>query len=355
MLKSDKIQIIGNFDGGNPQDPDSIIQTGPNSFNIIPFSEDNDPNYKFRLDVKVYNHSSDSIKINLKIAWQETRFNHLRNYVYLKHEDDTEWIYHSMQVKRTKAFGTIECRSGETFICLHPKYNYGDYLRFLDGIPESEFIKKEKFGLSPEGRELWLIKINSVNTGKRPILIVSRIHPYETSASYCIEGIVNHSIEHLLHFSFLLSPVYLIPMANPDGVYNGLCKKTAVDGIDLSKEINHTDGMWQIIADLIDTIEPAIYCELHNWMFPEFDGIYFLNWLQAWRFIRKMPPQNRFQKRWRTILDRKIFAIPHHGFKQYCRERYNSLCLCLEYPWRHRSVSHMKQLGNDTVNALQQM
>ena len=57
---ANKIQITGDFDGGNPKDPNSIIQTDSNSFTITPYSEDDDPNYKFRLDIKVFNHSSDT-------------------------------------------------------------------------------------------------------------------------------------------------------------------------------------------------------------------------------------------------------------------------------------------------------
>ena len=67
------IQIFGNFDGGNPQDPKSIIQTSPNAFTIIPYSEDNDPSYKFRLDVNVENNTKETMKLHLSIDWQEIK------------------------------------------------------------------------------------------------------------------------------------------------------------------------------------------------------------------------------------------------------------------------------------------
>ena len=177
------IQILGNFDGGNPKDPASIIQTGSHSFTVIPFSEDNDPNYKFRLDIKVLNHSVDTIKLDLTIDWQETKFNPLRDYVYLKHVSDQDWMYVPMRVNGSKTEGQIDLRPGETYVGLHPKYSYGDYLRFVSAIEESELIKKEKIGLSAEGREIWMIKINSdgaIRQREKPIMIVARIHPYET-------------------------------------------------------------------------------------------------------------------------------------------------------------------------------
>jgi hypothetical protein len=144
-------------------------------------------------------------------------------------------------------------------------------------------------------------------------------------------------------------------MANPDGVYNGLCKKTAIDGIDLSKENDEGNGMWQIIAELIDLVQPAVYCELHNWMFSDLDGIYFLNRMQARRFIRRMPAQNGFHKTWKPMLDKRLFAIRHQGLKQYCTNKFGTLSLCLEYPWRNRTVGDMKQLGIDTLRALASM
>jgi hypothetical protein len=342
---TDSLDITGNFDGGNPQDPDAIIQTGAKAFTIIPFSEDNDPNYKFRLDLKVFNHSSDSIQLRLTIDWREPRFNYLRNYVYLKHSGDADWSVHPMQVSRTQSMGVIECRAGETYICLHPKYNYGDYMRFVAGIPESDFVKKEKIGLSPEGRELWMIKINSDSKVKKPIMIVARVHPYETSGSYCIEGIVTHFLANL-------SPIYLIPMANPDGVFNGFCKLTAVNGLDISKQNDPKDPLWCVLRRAVDQARPSIYAEFHNWMFPERDGLYFLNWFQAGKFIRKMPSQRRFHKQWKPMLRRKLLSIPPQGFKEYARDTYGALTLCTEYPWHHRTTADMKQLGADTLNAL---
>ena len=81
-----KIEISGDFDGGNPKDPESIIQNDERDFTIIPYSEDNDPNYKFRLDVQVKNNPEETRKLYLSIDWVEPQFNHLRNYIYAKHK-----------------------------------------------------------------------------------------------------------------------------------------------------------------------------------------------------------------------------------------------------------------------------
>jgi len=352
------IHIIGNFDGGNPKDPRSIIQTGSNDFTIIPYSEDNDPNYKFRLDVQVKNNSEEIRKLHLSIDWAEPQFNHLRNYIYAKHKEEVDWTLYPMSVEDTGTWGDIDVKPGVTHLCMHPKYNYMDYLDFIHCIPENDGIQKIKIGETPENREIYMIKISAGNSKpKKKILIVSRIHPYETAGSYCIEGIINHFLNNLSLLTLNLSPfkIYLIPMANPDGVYNGLCKLSAPDGIDLSRQISDSDSISRLIRKAIDEIKPDIYCEFHNWMLHEYDGIYFLNLFQTRRFIRNLAFKKQFKKRWKIHLRQKIFSLSPHGFKKYCREKFGSICLCLEFPWRDRKIADMKRIGIDSLMALTKM
>ena len=88
----------------NPKNPKSIIQTDPNSFIIIPFSEDNDPNYKFRLDVIAENKSGARQTIDLKIDWHETKHNNLRDHVYSKGDENTDWLFNPFSIN-----GRVEC------------------------------------------------------------------------------------------------------------------------------------------------------------------------------------------------------------------------------------------------------
>jgi hypothetical protein len=350
---ADLLDITGNFDGGNPKNPDSIIRTGRRSFTVVPFSEDNDPNYKFRLDIKVFNHTVDTIKLDLTIDWQEPRFNSLRDYVYLKHASDPEWTYVSMDVNGSETEGRLHIPPGETYVCLHPKYSYGDYLKFVAAIEESEFIKKEKIGQSAEGREIWMVKIGGeIEHDRKKIMLVARIHPYESAGSYCIEGIVNHFLKTLSPFPFHISPIYLIPMANPDGVFNGLCKRTGRSGTDASKILDMDDPTTAAIKAGVDAVRPHIYCELHNWMFKNSDGIYYLNRFQAWRFKRMFPSQKLFGKRWRTLYRMFFRKTPPVGFKKYCLEKFHSICIALEFPWFRRSVEDMRRIGVHTAHTL---
>lgn len=57
---------------------------------IRPYSEDNDPCYKFRLDAVVENHGSDPIEMKVIIEWYDKEFMQYRDEIFLKH-NDSEW------------------------------------------------------------------------------------------------------------------------------------------------------------------------------------------------------------------------------------------------------------------------
>jgi len=366
------ISITGNFDGGNPKDPERIHRRAPNAFTVEPYSEDGDPNYKFRLEIRVYNSSSYNEKLKLMVDWQEIAYQRFRDYVYTKHESEIDWHYRSGITKGSLSFFDIDILPGETYISMHPKYGYENYLRLTQSMPTNGSISKQMIGKTPEGREFWLIRIGSTGDNepksKKRILLVARIHPYETAGSYCIEGIIDyftninspltfhHSPLTFHHSQFTIhnSPftIYLIPMANPDGVYNGLCKKTGADGIDLSKQVDESDPTCRLLKRAIDTVRPHIYCEIHNWMHKNTDGIYFMGRRHAARFTASMPSQEQYGKNWKIFLRKRFFAIKPHGFKLYCKQRFGSICASVEYPWFGRTVRDMKQLGIDTLNAL---
>ncbi len=324
---------------------------------IWPYSEDGDGNYRFRFEVNLENYGLEARKLKFTLDWQEERFNELRDYILIKHELDPDWSLIPMSVCGSRTKGTVEVRPGQTSMSLHPRYSYSDYLEFIKGIKSvGELVTSEKVGISDEGREIWMLKIPfEGKRDDRKIVLVARIHPYETAGSYCMEGIVQHFLAQKPGSSnsdLAGTDIYLLPMINPDGVHNGLCKLTREGGADLSKVVDSDDQSSRTLKAVLDRIRPHVYCELHNWMIPDFDGIYFLNWYQAWRFIKNFPNQRAYGKNWKVTLRKRFFSIRHQGFKRYCKKRFNSVSLCLEFPWRNRGCSEMRDLGVHTIRAL---
>jgi hypothetical protein len=350
------IQIFGDFDGGNPKDPENIIQNGPNSFTIIPFSEDNDPNYKFRLDVKACNPFTEAKTVKLIIDWQEREFIYLKNYVYVKHSSEQAWHYLALNINSSHAVGEIKLPPGETYLALHPKYSYLDYLNLIDNIPDKALISKVVLGKTGQGRNITMLHLpgGTLKTNKK-ILLIARIHPYETAGSYSAKGIVEAYLNTDGGWNIGIekgTDIYLIPMANPDGVYNGFCKRTAKDGLDISKVLDFKDPTAAAIKNGIDQVRPDLYCEFHNWMFKNLDGIYHLNRLLAWKFMRAFPSQRPSGKKWRTFHRFWFKKVHPVGFKKYSSEKFNSVCLALEFPWFGRSIDEMKKIGVQTITSL---
>ena len=53
-----EIEVVGGFDGANPQSQDAIIREATNRFRIKPFNEEgSSDSYYFRFNTKVINHS----------------------------------------------------------------------------------------------------------------------------------------------------------------------------------------------------------------------------------------------------------------------------------------------------------
>ena len=128
------IRLISEEDGGNPRDPKDIIQNDIHRYTIRPFSENGDPNYKFRLEVVAVNPQSKPIDLQLTIDWQDTRFNQYREVVYCRNDRANDWHPSLFSIDGPLARGRICLEPGKTRICLNPRYGYGDYLNLLDRI-----------------------------------------------------------------------------------------------------------------------------------------------------------------------------------------------------------------------------
>ena len=68
--QKNNVEVIGGFDGANPQSQEDIIQETQNTFRIKPFNEEgSSEGYYFRFTTKVMNYSSESQDIELIIEW----------------------------------------------------------------------------------------------------------------------------------------------------------------------------------------------------------------------------------------------------------------------------------------------
>lgn len=85
---------------------------------------------------------------------------------------------------------------------------------------------------------------------RKGIVISSRVHPGETSASYMMKGVIDYLTGPTLNAKILRDNFVfkIVPMLNPDGVINGNTR-CSLAGVDLNR-------CW---ADPSRKLHPAVY------------------------------------------------------------------------------------------------
>ena len=107
----------------------------------------------------------------------------------------------------------------------HP-YPYHRLLSLLSSIKDHDFVNVEAIASTKENRQVELVTITDheiPNRNKKTIFLMAMQHPGEDAGSYFIEGMINFllsegedAVNARKKFVFKL-----IPMMNPDGVFNG--------------------------------------------------------------------------------------------------------------------------------------
>lgn len=261
------IRIIPIEDGGNPR-TQFDIRKEEGEFLIHPFSEDDDGNYRFRLEVKIINDSGNKALVPIHIEWGDTEHQEHRNYVLLSKRED-QWEKFDATINGKKAFSVVEVPPGESILSLHPCYSYGRLQKFVNSLPETCF-HVDVIGKSRHKRDIYAIE--SGNKDLNPLAIMARVHPYETVGSYFVNGMIKWLMSKQLNIRDFLSKnrVIFIPMPNPDGVAEGNCKLT-LGGFNFEEGYGDTSEPEGVaVQDYFYRIKPKAIFELHGWMY-DFD------------------------------------------------------------------------------------
>jgi len=352
QAEKDTLHITGSFEGGNPQDPESIVLTDKDTFLVQPFSEDGDPIYKFRLDLKAVSNSDEQQRVNLRICWKDEEYAKYRTRLFAN-SGNSDWECHEGRIEGDTVVFELNLSVAETHLTLNPKYDYQDYLAMVDRAGQSSEISNRLITRTDEGRDVRLLTTPEKNADLR-ILMTARTHPYETAGSYCLEAIVEEILGQKTDFLRGVQ-LFVIPMLCPDGVSNGLCKLSRVGGEDMARSENTNDGLVSSLFSVIDEIRPHFILDFHNWMLPDRNGIFYENprWMR--RFARSVDRCGHGDREWTLGVHRKFFAKRPQGMKAYAKSHYGTRCMTIEYPWFGRSVKEMKKLGIDTAKTLVQM
>ena len=155
-------------DGGNPRNPSDIRETD-DGWLIAPFSEDGDPNYKFRLDVDLLNESSDVVETDFTIEWDDEEYSNYRKYVLLSQGDD--WQKLPAEIDGTRAKLNVPVPPGRSHFSMHPQFNIADLNQMIEGLDKNVF-RIGSAGKSLHDRDI--VTIETGAEGVQPLLVICK-------------------------------------------------------------------------------------------------------------------------------------------------------------------------------------
>ncbi|MHC4871756.1 MAG: M14 family zinc carboxypeptidase [Planctomycetota bacterium] len=365
------IRIITGFDGSSPHSDAGVEQAAPNKFTVYPSwrkapgIDEEAPGAGSRFYIKIQNDSDKPLEVIISADWETPQRIEHHDYGYFCHEGEDEWTQIAgTNNGETKIDYQLEVKPGITEFGLLPAYNVGKLGRFLEEIKDKG-IAVEVIGKSAEGRDINLISLPSENKNALNFFIQARDHAYETSGSYCVEAIVDFlheksNLSELLRFNYNF---YILPMTNPDGVYNGMSRLTYEAGLNL-------DRLWwnngpgkegSILVETLDRLRPSVYMNMHNYAMKFVDGLLTSESMDfVEQIFKQLPADHEHQKEWFVMTDeewriknnKRAYTKEFWGGKNYCKNQFGSLSVIYELTWFNRNTAQMKERGVRALTAL---
>lgn len=130
----------------------------------------------------------------------------------------------------------LKMESASAYIASLEPYRISDLDRFLDKIKKNKLVSITTIGTTSEGRSLEIIRIGNENAPKR-LFLRARAHAFESGGNWTVQGLVQKLISNDEDSKRYLKRycVYILPMANKDGVARGKTRFNA-NGYDLNRK-----------------------------------------------------------------------------------------------------------------------
>ena len=287
----------------------------------------------------------------------------LRDFLFIQ-PPGRDWLQVDGTTDRWVATVTFDVPPGETKVGLSPWYTYGDYLRFVNGLPKPASLTTTLLGKSDGGREHWELTITDPAVPaerKRKMFWHAREHAYETFSSFAMEGLVtfllsDEAAEFRRRFVFTLHP-----MTNPDGVAQGFEYRA---GYDVPKPRGPASA--RLTFDAIDRLRPDLAVTWHNWIAPrDQDVVFFTDGEEgkatprAWYlFTQRFPSPRAAGHRWKDETTPQRYnwqgrtPLSEANVHQYAMKKYGTQVWGWEMPWWNRTPDEARRLGAAFARAL---
>lgn len=348
------IEVLGGFDGANPQSQDSIIQEATNRFRIKPFNEEGSNNsYYYRMETKVINHSKNDKDIELIVEWPVGR----RDTYYYGDMGNWRWTYANRDGRTERI--NVPVPPGITYVGFYPKYSYEYFTNFMNNLKPSQDLEKWVEGKSFYGRDIWGVKITSPKVSdskKRNIFITARNHPYESSGSFIAEEMIKYLLSDDPKAEELKQKnvIYFIPMMNPDGVVLGCNQRTRPNGVNISFGADTDEPEVKTLLNLVGKVKPVLWADIHSWPHRGDDGMWCTHKWVADGLLSKIPNKTFQDYVWDVSFVKERDTAENHLW-QWLIRTYDSGGVSLSISWHRRSEQEIREIGVHLINAISEV
>jgi hypothetical protein len=158
------------------------------------------------------------------------------------------------------------------YIVRMPPYTISDLENLKMKISGNKLIKIHNIGMTVEKRPLEIIQVGN-SKAPNSIIIRARAHPWEAGGNWVVEGLINKFLRQDSKQWQETFCVYIMPMANKDGVAHGMTRFN-LSGIDLNRNWDKKPDsvlcpekyfLEKFIKDLIRKgNKPCLGIDIHN-------------------------------------------------------------------------------------------
>ena len=362
------LRILTSFDGSSPRDDVGVRQIDEARFVVLPnyrrqegIEEECLAGSGARFSTRIANTGKIPQKITVVADWQTELYVQHRDLGFVRMPSERDWRESPGRHEKTLVTYELTVAPGVTSLALYPEYNYTDCCQFVERY-RSAGIEVRNIGKSQEGRDLWMLHVPSPNPQAKRFVVQARDHAYESAGSLCVEGIMDlllsdNEQSRLLHREF---DVYVIPMANPDGVHNGMSRLTSERGANLNRLITRADAAHLAVQNALDRVRPNVYLNIHNWQIKDIDGLLVIEPAIAAAIMARMPDDVAHGKKW-FVESRQDWLKSQNltdlletskSWKDYCLDHFGAIGVTVEFPWPGRTLADMQRTGASIFAAL---
>ena len=158
-------------------------------------------------------------------------------------EDGKKWTHVAGEFTAEKYLKfKVHMNSDTLYLASVEPYRISDLDKFLAKIKRNRLVNIMQVGKTVEGRPLEIVRVGNANA-PHSVFLRARAHSWEPGGNWIVEGLVNSLLTKDAAKYLQRYCVYIMPMANKDGVARGRTRFNA-QGVDLNRK-------WDAPADSI--------------------------------------------------------------------------------------------------------